>query len=315
MEDNKELSNEQFGAIRRSIKLGRTLQEDHPEIAVIYEYYSQRDIPKMLDIQSKYGVGDNVALSGVFYSINGHEEGFGVESYVGLITDEEELKRLMEGSKVAGSLKGYENGLANRTTEQMSEDSQKGGRKVYEQGIGIHAQTLEEKREIGLKSGQKTYEQGLGIFGRTAEQMSEDGLKGYVSGLANRTAEQHMEDSQKGGHKAFEQGLGVHGRTAEQHSEDSRNAIIAQGKTPWIMKGDKLREDLYCAIDEVKFAYMLSQEQEYQHPKGGHAGKTNNELVAFALNMKYHDCKEVRNINAVNVQLYKYRKSLVDVVA
>ena len=49
MEDYKELSRQQVGAITRSIKLGRTLQEDHPEIAIIYGYYSQADIPKMLE--------------------------------------------------------------------------------------------------------------------------------------------------------------------------------------------------------------------------------------------------------------------------
>ena len=84
MKDNKELSNKQFGAITRGIELGRTLQKDHPEIAVIYGYHPQRDIPKMLDIQSEYGVSDDVAVNGVRYAINGHEGSFGIESYVGL---------------------------------------------------------------------------------------------------------------------------------------------------------------------------------------------------------------------------------------
>ena len=99
MEDYKELSNEQFGAITRSIELGRTLQKEHPEIAIIYGYHPQSDIPKMLDIQSEYGVGDGVALTGVHYAINGHEEGFGIEGYVGLITDEEERERIKEKPK------------------------------------------------------------------------------------------------------------------------------------------------------------------------------------------------------------------------
>ena len=211
MEDNKELSNEQFGAITRSIKLGRTLQKDHPEIAVIYGYYSQRDIPEMLDIQSKYGVSDDIALTGVSKSILGHEGSFGIESYVGLITDEEELKRLREGRKVAGVLKG----------------------------------------------GQTTYEQGIG----------------------------------------------VHGRTAEQIIEASRKGNIAQGNTPW-------------SDEEKEFNYLLSLESEYQHPKGDYSpGKPNNELIAFALNIEYHDCKEVRSTNAIGTQLSRYRKSLVDVVA
>ena len=210
MEDSN-LSNEQFGAIARGIKLGRTLKEDHPEIADIYGYYFQADIPIMLEIQSKYGVSDSVALRGVHYSIKGHKEGFGIEGYVGLITDEEELKRL--------------------------------GREHMVQG--------------GQKGGQTTYEQGIGVHGRTAEQKSEDRLK----------------------------------------------ATIARGQTPW-------------TDEEREFAYMLSQEQEYQHPKGSNnPGKPNNELIAFALNIEYHDCNEVRSTQAVNVQLSNYRKSLADMVA
>ena len=213
MEDNKGLSREQFRAIKQSIKLGRTLQKDHPEIADIYGYYFQADIPKMLDIQSKYGVSDNVALTGVYFAINGHEEGFGIEGYVGLITDEEELKRLREGRKVAGS--------------------QKGGRTTYEQGIGVH--------------------------GRTAEQIIEDGRRGgRIGGL---------------------------------------KSAIARGLTPW-------------TDEEKEFAYMLSQEQEYQR-----GSRVNNELIAFALNIEYHGCKEVRSNGAVKRQLSNYRKSLDDMVA
>ena len=232
MEDYKEFSREQVSAIRQSIKLGRTLKEDHPEIAVIYGYHPQRDIPKMLDIQSEYGVGDNVAVSGVHHAINGHEEGFGIEGYVGLITDEGEREWL--------------------------------------------------GREHNVQSGQKLYEQRIGVHGRTAEQ--------------------HSEDSQKGGQTTYEEGLGVHGRTAKQHSEDGRKGAIAKGQTPW-------------SDEEKEFAYMLSQEQEYQHPKGPHRGKPNNELITLELNIQYHDCKEVRSNRAVSVQLSKYRKSLDDMVA
>jgi len=239
MEDYKEFSKEQVGAITRSIKLGRTLQKEHPEIADIYGYYSQTDIPNMLDIQSKYSVGDSVARTGVFYAINGYEEGFGIEGYVGLITDEEELKRLGREHMVQGGQKG----------------GQKGGLKLFEQRKGIH--------------------------GRTAEQMSKDGRE---AGLI-------------GGQTTYEQGIGVHGRTAEQHSEDSLKGAIAKGQTPW--------DD-----EEKEFAYILSQEPEYQR-----GSRANNELIALELNILYHDCKEVRSTKAVQVQLTRYRKYLVDMVA
>ena len=55
---------------------------------------------------------------------------------------------------------------------------------------------------------------------------------------------------------------------------------------------------------------MLSQEQEYKR-----GSKVNNELIAFALNIEYHDCNEVRSTQAVAARLFEHRKSLDDVVA
>jgi len=40
--------------------------------------------------------------------------------------------------------------------------------------------------------------------------------------------------------------------------------------------------------------------------------KPNNELIALELNIQYHGCNEVRNKQAVNNNLWKYRKSLAD---
>ena len=57
------LTSKQVGAITRSIKLGRTLQEDYPHIA---EFWKQSNyLPKvveMLDIQNEYGVTSSVAI-------------------------------------------------------------------------------------------------------------------------------------------------------------------------------------------------------------------------------------------------------------
>ena len=229
------LSREQFSAIKRSIELGRTLQKEHPEIAVIYGYHPQKAISKMLDIQSKYGVNDEVARTGVRYAIIGHEGSFRIEGYVGLITDEEEREWL-----------GREHNVQN---------GQRGGLKLFEQRKGIH--------------------------GRTAEQMSKDGRE---AGLI-------------GGQTTYEQGIGVHGRTAKQMSEDALKSTIARGRTPW-------------TDEEKEFAYMLSQEQEYQR-----GSLVNNELIALELNIQYHDCKEVRSTKAVALRLSQYRKSLTDMVA
>ena len=88
----------QISVLKKSISLGKILQKEHPEIADIYGYYSQTDIPKMLDIQSEYGVGDNVAVNGVRYAIRGHEGSFGIEGYIGLIS-KEEIKKIEKERK------------------------------------------------------------------------------------------------------------------------------------------------------------------------------------------------------------------------
>jgi hypothetical protein len=53
MEDRREFTAEQKRAIQWSIKLGRDLQIDHPEISIMYSFYSQEKIVEMLDIRSK----------------------------------------------------------------------------------------------------------------------------------------------------------------------------------------------------------------------------------------------------------------------
>ena len=80
--------------------MGRILQRNHPEIAELYigSKGSLSKVVEKLDVQSKYDVFNSVAMTGVFYAINGHEEGFGIESYVGLIS-EEERKRIKEKHK------------------------------------------------------------------------------------------------------------------------------------------------------------------------------------------------------------------------
>jgi hypothetical protein len=90
MEEHNPLSREQIGAIKRSIKLGRTLQKDHPEIVTMWRDYPRSQILKILNIQIKYGVVESVALSGFYYAIAGHNGDFGIENYEGLILDKEE---------------------------------------------------------------------------------------------------------------------------------------------------------------------------------------------------------------------------------
>jgi hypothetical protein len=49
----------------------------------------------------------------------------------------------------------------------------KGGKKIYEEGIGIHGMTSEELFEARKKGGKKAYEEGIGIHGMTSEGLFE----------------------------------------------------------------------------------------------------------------------------------------------
>lgn len=91
----------QISDTKKSINLGRILQRNHPEIAELYigSKGSLSKVVEKLDVQSKYDVFNDVALDGVCYAIVGHEEGFRIEGYVGLITDEEERERIKEKHK------------------------------------------------------------------------------------------------------------------------------------------------------------------------------------------------------------------------
>ncbi len=168
MKEN-DLSNGQFGAIKRSINLGRILQRDHPEIVDIYGYHPQAQIPEMIDIQSRYDVSDNVAVSGVRFAVTGHNGGFGVEAYDGLITDEEESEWIGREHMVQSGRKGGKIG------------GKIGGNIIYVKRIGVHGRTVEQMIEDGHKGGCRAYELRIGIHGRSADQMRDDSLKATIA--------------------------------------------------------------------------------------------------------------------------------------
>ena len=131
-----ELTNEQCAAIKRVIKLGEALIKDHPEIANLRREGNYiHTIAEKLDIQTEYGVTDNVAMNGVYHAISGHNGGFNLDSYVGLIP-KEERERLGR--------------------EHMQENGRKGGRETYEKKLGIHGRTTEQNREDCRKGGLKS---------------------------------------------------------------------------------------------------------------------------------------------------------------
>ena len=136
------------------------------------------------------------------------------------------------------------------------------------------------KTEIS-KGGRKAAEKGTGIHGYNPE-----------TGLSYRA-----EGGKIGGTKTAELGLGAHGLTPEQRLEYGRIAALARGQTPW-------------GEEETGYAHLLSLEPEYQHQKGSWKGKGDYKTIAQVLNDDYHNGEDVRNANAVKINLFNYKKSL-----
>jgi len=179
MEKHQDLTPVQIGAIRKGIILGRTLKTDYPEIAEMYESgFTLLRIVKELNINPNRD-NDNISINGVHHAISGHDGGFEIEAYEGLISDEEERERIAREHIVESGRKAYEEGTG---VHALSREVNRGyGRKSYEEGKGIHGRTAKQIREDSRKGGLKSYEEGKGIHGRTAEQHSEDSLKGNIA--------------------------------------------------------------------------------------------------------------------------------------
>ena len=118
-----ELTNEQIAVIKRGIKLGEALIKDHSEIANLRrEGNYLHTIAEKLDIQLEYGVTDNLAMFGVRHAISGHNGSFNLDSYVGLIPDKEERKRLeREHKQDSGREVGRESIIAQGKTLWVTE--------------------------------------------------------------------------------------------------------------------------------------------------------------------------------------------------
>lgn len=103
---------------------------------------------------------------------------------------------------------------------------------------------------------------------RRAQQL-EDIFDGFDS-------KQFREHCRNAANRRHELGIGV----------DTDAMVTARGRTPW-------------SEDEKQYALNLSNNPAYQHQDGQHKGRPDYELIALALNIKYHNCDEVRYTNSV----------------
>ncbi|MBS3093301.1 hypothetical protein J4456_01830 [Candidatus Pacearchaeota archaeon] len=247
---------DQIGAIKRSVILGRTLQEEHPELVDLYRNgKSLTEISDELEICVVYNVSESVSRNAISLALIGYGGAWGFESYTGILK-EDEVKLLGE--------------------EHKSQNGKENGRILMENKKGIFALTTEQKIQTGRKSGNKTYNEKTGVHGRSAEKRKEDSSKGYQSFLKNRSKKEKSEYGVKG--------------------------VVEKGQTPY-------------SDEEIKYAYQLSLKKVYINPPGSrNPGKANCELIAKEINRIFHKGDEVRDRRTISTRLYRYRKSLENIV-
>jgi len=272
--NEEEISHKQIMAVKRSIKLGRTLQKNHPEIADLYRKGdSMMKIVEDLRITTDYNVTEAVARGATQRAIWGGNGEYGTNQYNGLIPEEER--------------------------ENLAREHQiNSGNEILRRGVGIHGLTPEQRTEVakmgGKVSGSKSYTEGTKIFGMTEEEKSLRTKKAYERGLGALTAEQRHRFAKNAGRKAYECRAGVHGGTPEQKRENARKVVLARGQIPW-------------SNEEIEEAYNLSQQEEYMWDSGSGRGNPNYEKVAQELAKKGYT---KRSPLAVKVAINRQRKSL-----
>ena len=158
-----------------AIVLGRTLQQEHPEIAKLYIKNPIRIIAIDLGIEVIYGVTPSVARKSVQCAIAGHDGSLGIPSYAGLI-GKRERERIRQAHHRENNRQLYQarRGIHGRTLEEM----QKHGREI------IRRLTPQKRREYSA----------LGVISRGQTPITED-EKQLIYELA-RDEHPHLEIAQ-----------------------------------------------------------------------------------------------------------------------
>ena len=162
------MEREQFGAIRRAVNLGKTLQSDLGE--KLKDFYKNGGTISQaideFDVRKTYDVTYAVARVGIQLALAGSSQNIrGFESYEGLIKDETEREKIR--------------------SEHLAESGKSIGGRMYVERKGIHTQTPEERRKLAFRGGKtmgnKAYKEKLGVHGRSQAQMRKDSLKALAA--------------------------------------------------------------------------------------------------------------------------------------
>lgn len=175
MNDSKNLSQKQIGAIKKSLEIGRRLTQEHPEIAKLYKCgYSQPEIVSYLDLAKKYHTTNVIARVSVSHALrgyDGHLEQILDDQYNGLL-DDNELDLLLQEHNSAGGSKGGKASLQKRRNDKS----------------GIHGLSSKQLKDNGIKGGQKCYDEKIGIHSLSRKERQSNSKKGTIAlGFVNWT--------------------------------------------------------------------------------------------------------------------------------
>ena len=116
-----------FSAIAIAANLGRRIQSDHADVVAMYRRLTPLStIARRLRLMKLYGVSERIARNAIEYALRGYPGACGVESYEGLVTDVEELGRIVSGYR------------------------KQTGRRLAKQKKGICGQSKEEQRKAAI---------------------------------------------------------------------------------------------------------------------------------------------------------------------
>ena len=116
-----------------SADLGRRLQREHPEVVAMYRRLTPLStIVHKLGLIDGYGVSERIARNAIEYAIRGYHWSLGVASYEGLITDVEELDKIVSGyrKKIGRRLRRQKRGICGQSKEEQRKACYAGAKAV-----------------------------------------------------------------------------------------------------------------------------------------------------------------------------------------
>lgn len=333
----REITPEQWAAIKHAIEIARNIQKENPEIAKWYrEGFSQAEIAEKLGLKERYPISDGSAQSLVGYALRGYDGRFGGTNFPPLLS-ESELEALAKKHNSETGKWTYENkkALFSLTQEQLKAASKKGAAILKEKGAGFFDR--ENKIKGGKVAGSIIRNKKLGIFAANADEKKERSKKALIAQGKFPWAEREYSETYCClSEKEFMLMLAnsetyrhCRGRPNLQLIADAINASYRAGETIRTKKavGTELKREGFkgkdfrnykkwkerecledrCVYGELEFALMLANSPHYQHSHG-QKGEPNWRKIVSKLNELYHEGKSVRYRDGLRNKLREYKK-------